>query len=115
MFITKKKFNKALEDFEYDKKKQHTQNDKRICQLKQEYKQNEFDLKKDLREVVGKLTKISLTHLDERDRWRVITELDPRMITVALERGNDEVMINYIAEEVAYKVKQVLKSQTETI
>lgn len=72
----------------------------------------EFE-KKDLYEVVQGLTTIALIYQDSPVggyRWRVLTDIDPMAITMALERGDDDKMIEYIAEGIKHKIMRELKT-----
>ena len=53
---------------------------------------------------------MAIVHDRERNRWRVVTEFDPMMMSLALERGNDSRMIEYIADEVKHMVMEQLTS-----
>ena len=80
-----------------------------ICDLVRVHENEERELKKDLHEVVKKLSSLAVVS-DPHDprRWRLVVDLDGEMIQ-ALERGNDEGMIENIAESMKYDIIQRLK------
>ena len=67
----------------------------------------------ELRDVIGRLSKLAIVkdHRPESPEWRVIVDLDANMICRALERGNDNKMIEYIGDVFKHKVIAVLCSQ----
>jgi len=65
--------------------------------------------KKSLGEVISNLYKISLVHSYAEDRYRLVLDFDPRMV-MALERGNDARMIDYIVETMSTGIRRELKS-----
>jgi hypothetical protein len=82
---------------------------KLLSEQAQKSRKEKEELKADLHEVVANLCSINVV-LDERNRWRIITELDPHMISMALERGNDRNMISYIAEGIKCQIEREIMS-----
>lgn len=103
MFITKKSHRSAMDD----RQKLY---EMRIREMRAKFEREKEELKVDLKEVVRNLVSVSVAHCPERSRWRVVTELDPLMMSLALERGNDKHMISYIADEVKYMVEREIMS-----
>ena len=68
--------------------------------------------KKEIHEVIQGLINVAVVH-DKNSvlhPWRLVLDLDARDITGALMRGNDNPIIEYIADGVRYQVICVLKS-----
>lgn len=63
----------------------------------------------DLRQVIQNLHEITLVYDVERTRWRIVLDFSPRIVE-ALERGNDERMLDYLVESLAYNIRRELKS-----
>ena len=107
MFITKKKHKQIIENEIYT----HNQAQQKIkSSILKKCENEKRELKKDLTEVINNLIKISLARSYEDNRWRVVIELDPDMMVLALERGNDREMIEYICDEIKYKAMREIMS-----
>jgi hypothetical protein len=65
--------------------------------------------KKDLREVIRNLHEVSLVYDTDRTRWRVVLDFSPHIV-MALERGNDARMLDYITESIAHHLKRELNA-----
>lgn len=83
-------------------------------QLHRQHVEHERDIadilykdKKDLREVLQNFHEISLVHDLERGRWRVVLDFSPHVV-MALERGNDARMMDYIVAELAHNIRREL-------
>ena len=82
-----------------------------IFRLIQEYEEKEKELQKDLKEIVGNLTKIAVvSDPTNYKKWRVVTEFDAEMMCRSLERGNDNVFIDYMGNYVGEMVSRELRS-----
>ena len=81
-------------------------------ECRREHEKKEEELKKDLYQVVKNLTTLGITYQNDcgRPRWRLVLELDPRMMSMALERGNDQRMISHIADGIKHQVERELMS-----
>ena len=80
-------------------------------ELKENYQKEIEFLKKDLNDIINRLTKVAVVYDENRypgSRWRVVVDLDARMMVTTLERGNDEYMIEYMGDSVKAIVIQKL-------
>jgi len=76
--------------------------------LREEKKRLNQD-KADLQAMIEKLHKIGISYNPDYNNFRLVLDFSDRIV-YALERGNDDRMIDYIVEEMAYKIKRELKS-----
>ena len=70
------------------------------------------EITKELEIVLHNLVNVSVVH-DKGSiihPWRLVLDIDALMITSALERGNDDYMIEYIADHIKHNVMRELKS-----
>lgn len=70
------------------------------------------EITKELETVLHNLVNVSVVY-DKGSTirpWRLVLDMDAVMITSALERGNDDYMIEYIADSIKYRVMRELKS-----
>jgi hypothetical protein len=64
----------------------------------------------DLREVVDNLSKIAISPRLDRRTWCIQVEFDALEMTRALRRGGDDEFIEYIADDLKYKIMDHLRS-----
>ena len=92
-FLTRKQHNQEIEKTEERYRR-------REARLKNEHEREIDSLTKDVQDVVKRLTDNTIYHDHEQNDWRIVTSLPPDMMARALERGNDEIMIDIIGESV---------------
>lgn len=80
------------------------------AELRKEH-QRELDVvKKDVSELVQKLTTVTITPDHDCSRYRLCVDIDPRMVRGCLSWGNDSAWLDHFAGSIAHKIKQQLMS-----
>jgi hypothetical protein len=78
---------------------------------KKMYEERVYKMCTGLRRVLDKLVRVGIAHsIKDMHVWRLVLDFDPEPIIFSLGRGDDEFMIDVIAEEIKGRVVRELKT-----
>jgi hypothetical protein len=78
---------------------------------KKMYENQAYKIRTELRRVLKNMSTVNISYLKEACKtWRLVLDFDPRPILFALERGDDEFMIDMIGEELKHRIIRKLQS-----
>ena len=100
--MTRKKHEEVL-------KNRYQQHSKYLRVKARDHEREITKISKDLSEIVGNLSKIQIVYGFENTS-RLVLDFDPRMVSMALERGNDDCYIDLIAEDMKRQIMIEIKT-----
>lgn len=83
---------------------------KKVSAINREHERELSETKKEVSELVNKLTQVTMTPNGDRSRFRLCIDIDERLVRDSLAWGNDNHVIDYYAEMISDQIKRELRS-----